>query len=181
MAVRMTVAGGAGGPGCGLEIIAPLSGRVVDLAEVPDEAFASGTVGPGVAVAPSEGVIVAPVDGVVAAVVSTGHAVGFATSGGIELLVHVGIDTVKVPHVDRFFTFFVKQGDVVERGQPVADFDLEGLRGTGAILISPVVLTAPRDSARVSAARWPRTVMAGVDVVFSVIREGPVAFGRVRV
>ncbi len=169
VAVDVTAAAQRAGPDGTLAVVAPLSGQIVALEDVPDEAFATGALGPGLAVEPVEGVVVAPVDGVVAAIVSTGHAVGFIGPGGIELLVHVGIDTVRVPDVGRFFKFLVRHGDAVEAGQPVADFDLEGLRGTGATLVSPVVLTGPPGEARVAFTGAPSEVIAGIDVVFTVV------------
>ncbi|MFT0848027.1 N-acetylglucosamine-specific PTS transporter subunit IIBC [Actinomycetaceae bacterium L2_0104] len=112
------------------EVYSPLQGRVIPLSEVPDPGFASGAVGPGVGIDPSEGSVVAPGDGEVILTFPTGHAVGIRLESGIELLIHIGIDTVQLE--GRGFHVHVTKGERVTRGTPLVTFD-RGYRG-GRIL-----------------------------------------------
>lgn len=109
--------------------VAPVAGEVVALEDVDDEVFASGSVGKGVAVKPSEGTIVAPADGEVTMLFKTGHAVGITTASGAELLIHIGIDTVQLD--GRGFEAQVKMGDSVKQGQPLVTFDRDVLASEG--------------------------------------------------
>ena len=109
--------------------VAPVAGEVVALEDVDDEVFASGSVGKGVAVKPSEGAIVAPADGEVTMLFKTGHAVGITTASGAELLIHIGIDTVQLD--GRGFEAQVKMGDSVKQGQPLVTFDRDVLASEG--------------------------------------------------
>lgn len=108
---------------------APVAGKVVALEDVDDEVFASGSVGKGVAVKPSEGHVVAPAAGEVTMLFPTGHAVGITTASGAELLIHIGIDTVQLD--GKGFTAHVKAGDRVEVGQTLIDFDRDLLASEG--------------------------------------------------
>ena len=98
----------------GIEVTAPVAGKVVALEDVPDPTFAQGILGPGIAVEPSEGRIVAPADGTVDVMFETGHAVSLTTAGGAELLIHVGIDTVQLE--GRHYKACCKAGDQVRKG-----------------------------------------------------------------
>lgn len=109
--------------------VAPVAGEVVALEDVDDEVFASGSVGKGVAVKPSEGTIVAPADGEVTMLFKTGHTVGITTASGAELLIHIGIDTVQLD--GRGFEAQVKMGDSVKQGQPLVTFDRDVLASEG--------------------------------------------------
>ena len=109
---------------------APVAGEVVDLADVSDEVFASGTLGKGVAVKPSDGNVYAPCDGVVSALFPTGHAVGItAAQSGAELLIHIGVDTVQLD--GKGFTKHVAAGDTVKRGQLLISFDRDLITSEG--------------------------------------------------
>lgn len=122
------------------EVIAsPLTGAVVALEDVPDEAFAAGVLGRGIAVEPSAGIVCAPADGTVVALFPTGHAIGLVTEKGAELLIHVGMDTVQLE--GRYFKALVKSGDHVKRGQPLIEFDLEKIKEAGYPVITPVLVT----------------------------------------
>lgn len=101
----------------------PLSGKILDLSEVPDETFASKLMGDGIAIEPTSGIITSPVDGTVAQLFWTNHALGIITDSGIELLIHVGIDTVKME--GRGFKAFVSQGDKVKAGDKLLEVDLD--------------------------------------------------------
>ena len=120
-------------------LTSPLIGEVMALEEVPDEAFSSGVVGRGVAILPSEGKVIAPADGTVMTIFPTGHALGLITDKGTEILIHIGIDTVKLN--GQYFQAKVKQGDTVKRGQVLVEFDLEKIKAAGYPVITPVLIT----------------------------------------
>lgn len=119
-------------------ILAPLTGRVVPLSQVPDEAFASGLIGQGAAIDPAEGCLVAPADGTVARIFPGGHAVAFETDDGWELVLHLGIDTVAL--AGKGFTPLVSDGDRVRAGQRLVEFDPGAIRQSGKSMVSPVVI-----------------------------------------
>lgn len=125
----------------GITVVSPLTGRVVPLAEVPDPVFAGGMAGEGVAVEPTDGRLRAPVSGTVALVFPGGHALGIVTPEGLELLVHVGIDTVALQ--GEGFRIDVAAGDMVNAGQVIGQVDLEVVSGRGKSLITPVLVTNP--------------------------------------
>ncbi|MEC0183082.1 beta-glucoside-specific PTS transporter subunit IIABC [Paenibacillus peoriae] len=119
-------------------VISPLKGEVKPLSEVPDEAFSTGALGKGVAIEPSEGKVVAPVDGVLTSFFSTGHAIGITSDHGVEVLIHVGKDTVKLK--GKHFYPKVKQGDAVKKGQLLMEFDMEAIKEAGYVLTTPVIV-----------------------------------------
>ncbi|GEQ50584.1 beta-glucoside-specific PTS transporter subunit IIABC [Tetragenococcus koreensis] len=107
----------------------PVKGRVLPLTEVKDDVFSSGLVGDGIAVEPTEGKLTAPVAGEVTMIFETNHALGLKTDNGAELLLHIGVDTVKMDGVG--FQAFVKQGDRVEQGQQLITFDIDKIKNEG--------------------------------------------------
>lgn len=119
-------------------ILSPLSGAVVPLEEVPDEVFAQRLVGDGVAVRPSDGEVVAPVAGRVAKLFPGGHGLVVETASGLQVLVHLGIDTVHLG--GRGFTARVREGDDVRAGDPLVLVDVAALAAEGVELLSPVVV-----------------------------------------
>lgn len=121
-----------------VEIMAPLAGTVVPLSEVPDPVFAGGTMGPGAAIEPTGDTVYSPGAGTVAAAQPTGHAFGIVLDGGIEVLIHVGIDTVNLGGVG--FDVKVKNGDKVELGTPLVTFDRAVIEKAGYPLITPVIV-----------------------------------------
>lgn len=121
------------------QIANPIDGVVVPLESVPDDTFASGLLGPGIAISPSGGTVFAPASGVVEALTPTAHAVAITTDGGVEVLVHVGIDTVRLPI--GTFTAHVSQGDRVDAGQPLISFDRDAVAATGVSMLTPIVIT----------------------------------------
>jgi len=128
-----------------IELAAPCAGTVVPLAEVSDPVFASGAMGPGVAVEPSESVIVSPVSGTVAVAMKTGHAFGIKTDDGVEVLVHVGIDTVTMK--GEGFQGALERGTRVEAGQPLVTADLDAIRAAGhPATVLVVVTNGPKDA-----------------------------------
>ena len=114
-------------------------GELLPLEEVPDETFASKVLGDGVAVIPSAGAVFAPDDAVVTHLADTKHAIGLMTAGGNEILIHVGIDTVKLG--GKYFKPHVQDGDTVRRGQLLLEFDLEQLRNEGYATTIPMLFT----------------------------------------
>lgn len=120
-------------------LVSPLKGKVLKLSEVKDEAFSSGVLGKGAAIEPEEGVLYAPADGTVSALFPTGHAIGLTTQTGLELLMHVGMDTVQLD--GKGFQAFVETGDVVKQGQKLLAFDMELISEGGYSLATPVLVT----------------------------------------
>ena len=120
-------------------ICAPLTGEAVALSEVNDLTFAEEIMGPGMAIIPTEGKVVSPVNGTVAMIFETKHAIALVDENGTELLIHVGLDTVKLG--GKYFTAHVKAGDKVKVGSPLVDFDLNGIKGEGYDIITPVIVT----------------------------------------
>lgn len=121
--------------------MSPLCGEVIRLEEVDDDAFSGGILGKGAAVRPSGGRIVAPFDGEVSLMFETGHAVTLTSKEGVEALIHVGLDTVKLK--GRHFTKHVKTGDSVKRGDPLMTFDREAIAAEGYDTVTPVVVCNP--------------------------------------
>ncbi len=128
-------------------LVSPLRGKIVKLSEVKDEAFSSGALGEGVAIEPNEGVLYAPADGTISALFPTGHAVGITTETGLELLIHVGMDTVQLD--GRGFRTFVEAGEVVKQGQKLIEFDIKLISEAGYSLETPVLVTNADDFKKV--------------------------------
>ena len=126
-----------------------LNGTVVPLAEVKDEAFASGALGDGIAIEPIDGELVAPADGEISSTFETHHAVGMTTVDGAELLMHIGIDTVKLG--GKHFTYLVSEGDKVKKGQPLIRFELEAIKAEGYPVTTPLIVCNTDDYAAVVA------------------------------
>jgi PTS system D-glucosamine-specific IIC component len=125
----------------------PLTGEAKDLSEAPDEVFASKIMGDGAVIIPSFGEVIAPADGVISFVFSSKHAVGLTTTDGIELLIHIGIDTVKLD--GRGFEIFVKEGDKVKAGDKILSFDLEFIKANSTSIASPCICTALNSNQKV--------------------------------
>ena len=127
-----------------MRILAPVSGRAVPLAEVPDEVFAEGMAGQGCAIVPeASGEAVAPVSGVLVKLFEGGHAFGIAADNGIEMIVHLGLDTIELR--GRGFERIATEGDTVEAGQPIVRFDLEEIRAGDYDPVTPVLVTNDED------------------------------------
>lgn len=120
-------------------ISSPLRGKVIGLSNLKDEAFSSGVLGDGIAIFPEEDQLYAPVDSEVTAIFPTGHAIGLTTSSGIEILLHVGMDTVQLG--GKGFSTNVKVGDKVKKGQKLLEFDRNFIQESGYEIVTPVVIT----------------------------------------
>lgn len=118
---------------------APLEGQRLSMSEIPDPVFASGAMGPAVAIEPANGEVVAPFDGEVMLVADTKHAIGLRSDEGIEILIHVGLDTVELNGTP--FDVRVRQGERVSKGQTLMQADLDAIKAAGKFTITPIVMT----------------------------------------
>ncbi|WP_145046662.1 beta-glucoside-specific PTS transporter subunit IIABC [Paenibacillus xylanexedens] len=124
-------------------LTAPMTGRVLELSTIQDEAFATGAMGKGIAIEPTVGKLVSPVDGVISAVFPTYHAIGISSNNGAELLVHIGMNTVKLK--GEHFKVHVQEGDVVKAGDLLIEFDTDAIAAKGFDLTTPIIVTNSND------------------------------------
>lgn len=120
-------------------VLSPIQGTIVDLAEVPDPAFSSGAMGQGVAIEPSVGRVVAPFDGTVTVAFKKKHALAVVSDSGAEILVHVGVDTVKLD--GQHFVSHIKEGDRVKAGDLLLEFDIAQIKAAGYHTVTPIIVT----------------------------------------
>lgn len=123
----------------GIKILAQQSGKAIPITEVPDPVFSGKVLGDGVGIVPSNGEVVAPVSGTIAQVAHTKHAIGIESDDGLEILVHLGIDTVKLE--GEGFTCHVEVGQHVNAGDKLMDMDLDFIQSKGLSTISPCIIT----------------------------------------
>ncbi len=121
-------------------VVSPITGKVVELASVSDEVFASGSMGQGVAIQPAIGKVYAPFDGVVSVFFPTGHAIGLTSKQDVDVLLHVGIDTVSLE--GNGFIPKVQQGDNIKKGDLLLEFDMDMIRKKGYDIITPIIVTS---------------------------------------
>lgn len=121
----------------------PLKGQAIPLSQVKDETFAGEVLGKGAAVVPEEGKVYAPFDGTVDTVFETKHAVGLTSRDGVEILIHVGLNTVELN--GKFYETHVKEGDMVKAGQLLTSFSMEDIRKAGYDITTPVIVTNSDD------------------------------------
>lgn len=120
-------------------VYSPIKGEVIKLSNIQDDAFASGVLGSGAAIMPTEGIVVAPVDGEITTLFPSLHAIGITSESGVEILIHVGLDTVQLG--GKGFKAYIKQGDKVKKGQHLLDFNIEEIKEAGYSVVTPVVIT----------------------------------------
>jgi PTS system beta-glucosides-specific IIC component len=132
-----------------IDLVTPVEGKVIPMAEIPDEGFSTGALGEGVAVIPENGNIYSPADGVVSSVMDTKHAVGFTTDDGLEILIHVGIDTVELNGAP--FEYKASEGAHVKKGTLLMTANLEAIKSAGKQIITPVIVTNSDDYVSVKA------------------------------
>ena len=130
-----------------VDVSAPVSGKVISLKEVKDEAFSSETLGKGCAIVPTEGVVASPVDGTISTLPSSMHAVGITTADGSDVLIHVGMNTVELN--GKHYTAKVKEGDSVKKGDVLIEFDLEAIKAAGYDTTTPVIICNADDFANI--------------------------------
>lgn len=143
----------------GATIVSPLQGNLHSLKHVDDGMFSEEILGQGVAIEPAEGTVLSPVNGIVSAIFESKHAIGITSGDGVELLIHVGIDTVQLN--GEGYEYFVEKGQEIQIGDKLIQFDLEGIKAKGYKVITPVVIT---NSAEVG------------DIL--IANEGPIHFGE---
>ncbi|MFS0927163.1 beta-glucoside-specific PTS transporter subunit IIABC [Enterococcus durans] len=124
-------------------VLTPIEGRVTPLDQAIDQAFAKGVIGKGSLIYPDKGEVLAPFDGTVLTLFPTKHAIGLVSETGLELLIHVGVDTVQLE--GKYFQSFVAQGDKVTKGQVLLKFDKEGIEKAGYSIETPVIITNATD------------------------------------
>lgn len=129
--------------GIKITIDSPVEGKIIPLSEVKDEVFSNEIVGKGAAVVPEKGEIHAPVEGEIASVFDTGHALGMVTKDGVELLIHIGINTVELK--GKYFQIHAKQGDHVKKGDLLLSFDIDGIKNAGYDVTTPILVSNTSD------------------------------------
>ena len=145
------------------KICSPLKGKTIKLEDVEDEAFSSGILGKGVAILPEEGVLYAPADGTISAFFPTGHAIGMTTDSGIELLMHVGMNTVQLD--GKGFQPYAVVGDKVKKGQKLLEFDIKLIQEAGYSLVTPVLVTNVEETGGVTFADGDKQIKTGEELI----------------
>lgn len=125
------------------EVFSPLTGELVPLAELPDQTFAEELTGKGIAIRPQDGRVTAPFDGTVTLVAKSKHAIMLTSSSGIDILIHVGLNSVSLK--GKFFDVKVVAGQEVKKGDLLLEFDMDGIQGAGIDLVTPVIVTNTPD------------------------------------
>lgn len=120
-------------------ILSPIEGKTISLKQVNDPTFSEEIMGKGIAIRPAAGRAVAPLDGVVTAIFETKHAIGITGDNGVELLIHIGLDTVKLE--GKYFTAHIKAGEKVKAGDLLVEFDIDAIEKAGYETITPVLVT----------------------------------------
>ena len=142
-----------------VEIVSPLAGQVKELSQATDPVFASGVMGQGLVIEPSQGELTSPVNGTVTVLFPTKHAIGIVSDEGVELLIHIGMDTVGLD--GKGFESLVAQGDHVTVGQKLIRFDMDVITAAGLVTETPVIITNQDAYTATITGTYPRTIQAG--------------------
>ncbi|HFU4489496.1 TPA: PTS system trehalose-specific EIIBC component [Streptococcus suis] len=129
--------------GAKIELVSPLTGQAKELSQATDPVFSSGVMGTGLVIEPSHGLLTAPVDGTVSVLFPTKHAIGITTAQGLELLIHIGMDTVSLE--GKGFKTHVKQGDNIKAGDKLISFDIPTIQEAGLVTETPIIVTNQAD------------------------------------
>lgn len=146
-------------------LTAPISGKMLALENVPDPVFAKKMMGDGIAVDPVNGKVVSPIDGKIIQVFPTKHAVGISTNNGVEILIHIGLDTVNLN--GEGFTSHVNEGDQVKQGELLISFEIDLVREKAKSTVTPIIITNTEDIAEISI-NDKDNVTAGLDEIMIV-------------
>lgn len=144
--------------------MSPIEGELVPLSDVNDDVFSSGLLGKGIAIVPARGEVFAPFSGEIITLLESKHAIGLKSHNGVELLIHVGIDTVTLK--GQHFESYVSQGDRVEAGDKMLEFDMEAIKAKGFELVTPVIVTNDKQFSEVKFAE-PASIHRG-DLILSL-------------
>ncbi len=150
-----------------IKIYSPMKGEIVAIENVPDETFADKVMGDGVAVLPDDSIVRAPEAGTISFVAETKHAFGISTKSGLELLIHIGIDTVKLD--GKGFELLVEEEQEVKAGDPIIKMDLEYLKANAPSIISPVICTELEDEDELKIVAKGKVDFK--DVLFTVVKK----------
>ncbi|MDX8044513.1 PTS glucose transporter subunit IIA [Gracilibacillus sp. S3-1-1] len=150
------------------DLVTPLTGKVVPLAQVPDEVFSQKMMGDGIAIEPTDKQVVSPIDGEVVDVFKTKHAISFRTDGGAEILIHMGLETVQLD--GKGFEIHVTNGQKVKKGDALATFDLDVIKAEGYQTITPIILLNGEEFS-LSNAAGEQAVTAGADTLFRIEKK----------
>ena len=149
------------------EVVSPLAGQVKPLSQATDPVFSSGVMGQGVVIEPSQGELISPVNGTVTVLFPTKHAVGIVSEEGVEMLMHIGMDTVSLD--GKGFEAHVEQGDKVVVGQQLISFDMDVIKEAGLVTETPVIITNQDDFQADVEGDLPRDIKRG-DVLMTATR-----------
>lgn len=150
-----------------IKVYSPMKGEVIAIENVPDETFADKVMGDGVAVIPSDVIVRAPEAGTISFVAETKHAFGISTKSGLELLIHIGIDTVKLD--GKGFELLVEEEQEVNVGDPIIKMDLEYLKANAPSIVSPVICTELEDEDELKVVAKGKVDFK--DVLFTVVKK----------
>lgn len=148
-----------------ISIVAPITGELVALEEVPDPVFSQKMMGDGIAIKPSNGEVVSPVDGKIMQIFPTKHAVGILAKNGAEILIHIGLETVSMN--GEGFTAFISEGDCVKEGDKLISFDMDVVREKAKDTVTPIIITNTDDMSKIEV-KAAAQVTAGQDDILAV-------------
>lgn len=143
---------------------AAMTGKIIPIEEVPDPVFAGKMIGDGIAIEPTEGVLVSPIDAEIVAVFPTKHAIGIKTKDGVEIILHIGIETVGMK--GEGFECFVQVGDIVKEGQKLVTFDIDLIKEKASSIISPILITNTKDMKSIE--KSSGNITKGIDTILTV-------------